>query len=310
MRRGQATARSTLDRQVARAFSLIEILVVIGLLSVIILGLLAMFNQTQRAFRTGMTQVDVLAAGRAATDMIARDLSQITPASYSWDAVNFYAKVQAFAPFLQPLPGTAIPAEQRKNLLAEMFFLTRENQTGQPRWSGVGYWVGDPVNGGPATGGWGTLYRFQTNTVFRDMPSPRALYNYYNQAVARSNLSSRVIDGVVHFKVRAFTTNGTWITPVSPDVGTNMRTHMQYSQFVPDEVEYFRGPFFTFTNTAVPAFVEFELGILEERALARLKSIPIADPTTRSNYLRQQAGRVQIFRTRVPVRNVDPTSYQ
>jgi type II secretory pathway pseudopilin PulG len=289
------------------AFSLIEILVVIGLLSLIILGLLAMFNQTQRAFRTGMTQVDVLEAGRAATDMIARELSQITPASYTWDAINFYAKVQSFPPFLQPLPGTASPS--RTNLLEEVFFLTQENQTGQPRWSGIGYWVGDPVNGGPATGGWGTLYRFQTNTVFRDMPSPRSLYNYYN-SVARRSLSSRIIDGVVHFKVRAFTTNGTWITPVSPDVATPMRARMQYSPSVPGEVDYVTGPFFTFTNTAVPAFVEFELGILEERALARLKSIPAADSLTRSNYLAQQAGRVHLFRTRVPVRNVDPTAYQ
>ena len=87
---------------------------------------------------------------------------------------------------------------------------------------------------------------------------------------------------------------------------------MQYSQFVPGEVDYVTGPrnrpLFTFTNNAVPAFVEFELGILEERALARVKSIP--DAATRTKYLEDQAGRVQIFRTRVPVRNVDPTAYQ
>src|SRR6185295_14642440 len=61
------------------AFSLIEIMVVMGLLVVIILGLLLMFNQTQRAFRAGMTQVDVLENGRTATEMIARELSQIAP---------------------------------------------------------------------------------------------------------------------------------------------------------------------------------------------------------------------------------------
>ncbi len=86
------------------AFSLIEILVVIGLLSVIILGLLAMFNQTQRAFRTGMTQVDVLASGRAASDMIARELSQITPANYTRDAVTFSAGLYGYTPFFFPPP--------------------------------------------------------------------------------------------------------------------------------------------------------------------------------------------------------------
>jgi prepilin-type N-terminal cleavage/methylation domain-containing protein len=306
-------SQSLVTSAATRGFSLIEILVVIGLLSVIILGLLTMFNQTQRAFRTGMTQVDVLAAGRAATEMIARELSQMTPASYSSNAVNFYAKVQEFPPLLQPLPGTASPSELRTNLLSEMFFLMQENQTGEPHWSGIGYWVGDPATGGNPTGGWGTLYRFQANTAFGVSPSPSLLYsNYYYQPNTRTNLSSRIIDGVVHFKVRAFTTNGTWITPVSPDVGIKMRTRMQYSQFVPAEVDYVTGPrrrgLFTFTDNAVPAFVELELGILEERALARVKSIP--DAATRTKYLEDQAGRVQIFRMRIPVRNVDPTAYQ
>ena len=69
-------------------FSLVEILVVVGLLSIIILGLVAMFSQTQRAFRLGLTQVDVLESGRAVTDMMTRELSQMTPSRAS-NAVNF-----------------------------------------------------------------------------------------------------------------------------------------------------------------------------------------------------------------------------
>ena len=37
------------------AFTLLEILVAVALLSFIVLGLFAMFNQTQRAFRQSMT---------------------------------------------------------------------------------------------------------------------------------------------------------------------------------------------------------------------------------------------------------------
>src|SRR4051812_38323136 len=50
-----------------RGFSLIEILVVVALLSVIILGLVAMFHQTQKALLSTTTQVDFLEAGRAAS---------------------------------------------------------------------------------------------------------------------------------------------------------------------------------------------------------------------------------------------------
>src|SRR6516225_9991687 len=53
-------------------FSLIEILVAVGILSFMIIGLLALFNQTSRAFRTGMTQSDVLESARSVSEMMGR----------------------------------------------------------------------------------------------------------------------------------------------------------------------------------------------------------------------------------------------
>src|SRR5258708_5631572 len=73
-----------------RAFSLVEILVTMALLSVIVLGLLAMFHQTQRAFTQSLMQVDVLEAGRAATDLISHEVEQMTPA-YASNGINFFA---------------------------------------------------------------------------------------------------------------------------------------------------------------------------------------------------------------------------
>jgi type II secretory pathway component PulJ len=70
-----------------RAFSLIEILVVVTLLSVIIIGLVAMFSTTQKALLSSTTQVDLLETGRATMDMVGRDLEQMTP-SYT-NARNF-----------------------------------------------------------------------------------------------------------------------------------------------------------------------------------------------------------------------------
>ena len=66
-----------------RAFSLIEVMVAVTLMSVIVLGLLAMFSQTQRAFRTGITQVDVMEGGRAACELMAREMEQITATGLS-----------------------------------------------------------------------------------------------------------------------------------------------------------------------------------------------------------------------------------
>ena len=91
------------------AFSLIEILVTIALLTFIILGLFAMFNQTQRAFTSSMTQSDVLEAGRAATDMLARDLERTIPSDRN--AVNFYTQIPTFVPLTQSLPGAVPPAK-------------------------------------------------------------------------------------------------------------------------------------------------------------------------------------------------------
>jgi hypothetical protein len=61
-------------------------------------------------------------------------------------------------------------------------------------------------------------------------------------------------------------------------------------------------------SNALPASVEVELGILEDRTLQRAESIPIAN--VRSNYLAQQAGKVHLFRQRVWIRNVDPSAYR
>src|SRR5690348_10204498 len=67
------TRQSDPHRKYQRGLTLIEILVSSALLLVITLGLTAMFNQTQRAFRMGMESVDVYEGTRAATEMMGRD---------------------------------------------------------------------------------------------------------------------------------------------------------------------------------------------------------------------------------------------
>jgi len=284
------------------AFSLIEILIVVAMLSVIILGLVAMFGQTQRAFRLGMTQTDVLEAGRMATDLIVREVEQVTPSYQA--AINFYAAVPYQngvydAPLLQSLPGSL---NRRMNLIEDVFFLTRRNQ----EWVGIGYFVrfNQSTNLFLSPLGAGSLYRFESSTPAVNGRPISQLFTEFNTARNKGNDGglTKLIDGVVHFAVRTDTTNGIWITN---STGTSI---VATNYFYP--VQTLRGEVetYVFYSNAVPASVELEIGILEDRAWERFKSL--ADDAAKYRYLTNQAGRVHLFRQRIPIRNVDPHAYQ
>src|ERR1700679_302449 len=94
------------------AFSLVEVLLVVTLLSLIVLVLMTVFNSTQSAFRTGVTQTDVLEGGRVAMDMIVSDLKVMTPSgsfsnsAQSFPAANFFAAANGdnnYQPLIQSL---------------------------------------------------------------------------------------------------------------------------------------------------------------------------------------------------------------
>jgi hypothetical protein len=105
------------------------------------------------------------------------------------------------------------------------------------------------------------------------------------------------MDGVVQFRIRAFNTNGVFLTSL---VTNNMTIFS--STIAPGEVGLY-----VFKSNAVPAYVEFEFGILEPRAYERFKALP---SSAQKSYLQNQVGRVHMFRQRVPVRAVDATAYQ
>jgi len=305
------------------AFTLVEILVTISLLAFIILGLFAVFNQVQRAFRSSMNQVDQLEAGRAVTEMLPRELEQTIPAGYAFpNGVNFYAFIPNSTPLTQSLPGTPVP---RTNLLEDCFMLLRTNQT----WIGIGYCVRTNDSQGrlwlPECGsgqmGVGSLYRFTTNlpvlydTATGSSPlnglaqDPSQLYIDFLNACspgspASTVISNRICDGVIHFRFRAFDTNGVLLTPLSV---IPQATAIFYSTVAPGEIGLYK-----FCSNAVPASVEMELGILEQHAVDRYNSI--GTPAARLNYLQSAdhylSSRVQLFRQRIPLRNVDPSAYQ
>lgn len=309
-------------RRVRRAaFSLVEILVTVALLSFIVLGLLAMFHQTQRAFRSSITQTDVLEAGRALTDLVGRELEQMRPcpAPYSvngnlWFSTNFFAEIAPGfnQPLLQDLPGVNA---LRTNLVQRFFFLIRENQT----WEGIGYQVLPEAD----NSGVGTLYRFHATAPLRHGPILSGMFRD-QAAIARQNVLlqqpvtnlSRMVDGVVHLRVRAFATNGFVLTRYN---GTNgfwvPPAANKAAEFIPvPNTAVFASPLDSeqvacyFVSNAVPAFVELELGMLEPQVLQRYRAL--GSPEAQRSFLSNRVAQVHLFRQRIPIRNVDFQVYQ
>ena len=60
-----------------RAFTILELLVAVSVMTLVIYVLYALFNQTQLALRKNASQVDGKEGGRAAMEMIVRELSQM-----------------------------------------------------------------------------------------------------------------------------------------------------------------------------------------------------------------------------------------
>jgi hypothetical protein len=314
-------------RAPARAFSLIELMVTIGLLTFIILGLLLMFNQTQRAFRIGMTQTDVLESGRATMDMVSRELEQMSPSEFPdlisgnvrYRATNFFVEPSTTfytynspAPFswakplVQELPGNNLP---RTNLVQRFFFLSKLNQD----WIGTGYEV-VPDDANQCVG---TLYRYAATNYPRG--NVLTLSSQFLSTPVTNR--SRIADGIVHLRLRAFANNGRLITTNS-FAGTNgmyqVRLNGPYTN-IPNTIVYnSMAPLYSspvdlqqaacyFTSNALPAYLELELGILETQILQKYRSIGL--PSAAQQYLSNHVAQVHLFRQRIPIRNVDLSAY-
>lgn len=304
-----AVPPSTLNPRPSTGFTLIEVMVVVTLLALIIFALMAVFNSTQTAFRASITQTDVLEGGRATIDLIANDLKPMSPAYAGTNinngsAMNFYAfRTNSFTQSLFPPPANGA---SRTNVMEDVFFITRENQS----WKGVGYFVRTNdlhVPGDLGIGNVGSLYRYETNVSAAQFAGNPAGFLYVGFNLARSgapptNTTSRILDGVMSFTIRAFDTNGFWIV-------TNLNANIfAFGNFFGEVGTY------GFYSNALPASVEIELGILEDRALKRVQSLPSdvpAPPNDRfDSYLAAQAGKVHIFRQRISIPNADPAAYQ
>lgn len=187
------------------AFSLVELLVAVALMTVIIAGLYSMFNETQRALRTNVSQVDVLESGRSAIELIVQDIQQTEapgalqqempkeiffppsgilnnlPVAITNTHPHFFSGIQINSvnpqvalPLIQNLTdhGEAV-SNQRVNILQEAFFLTRSNLN----WIAKGYFISPSrtsaaLPNAPETISYGTLFRFASPNVIIDPINP------------------------------------------------------------------------------------------------------------------------------------------
>jgi hypothetical protein len=261
-----------------------ELLVAVTLLAVIIAGLTMMFNETKRAFRRSANQVDVLDNGRAALGLLTQWLQEMAPSQAS-NVINFYTGPANLPVHYQLLPdGT----NYRANVLQDLFVLTRANNhdLGISEWRAVKF-AFDPYeswNLGVAT------LLLRTNVAPASDPALVASPPLV-RAPATNGGFRRVMDGVVHLRVLAYDAAGHLVTndPPSALVLTNAAN--------PGVVAY------ELWSNALPAYVDVELGILEPQTLAQFNVFAETSLTNAANFLRNRAGRVHLFRQRVPIRS-------
>jgi hypothetical protein len=159
--------------------------------------------------------------------------------------------------------------------------------------------------------GVGTLYRFSATlpAVYNGLAQdPSQLFDAFRAvstpgSLASVTVSNRICDGVVHFRLRPFDTNGMLITSLT--LSTNSPIYVGYSTLAPGEIGRY-----TFCSNALPAAVEMELGLLEQYAWERYSSIGNAAAAAAYLQRDETCSRVHLFRQRVSVRNFDPSAYR
>ena len=286
-------APSTKPGSLQRGLTLIEILVATSLLVMITVGLLLMFNQTQKAFRGSLTSVDVLEGGRTALDILTSDIGQLS-ASKMPGEINVFAGLQSATP-------PAFNTIARTNYyLQNLFFLTRD-----VNWNGIGYKVLNPnelnANSVNTTNGVvvGTLYRFATNAsrlannqfVKTFNRPPRELMNNPS-----GRQLSRIIDGVVHFRVLFYNEQGRLYS-------TNSVTDFPTDNFnIAADYNIVGQKRSVFRDDRLPAYVEIELGILEPVAVDQVRAIPEINIQQRRDFVTTNANKVHFYRRQIPIR--------
>lgn len=304
----------TLRTTDCRALTILEMLVSTAMLAFIVLGLTAMFVQTQKAFKTGVKQSTITDAGRTIIDMMASDLSQMadphfTNVYYPSNNLggcppNLYWSSVSYLQFYQTNNGSYT---LRTNQTQDIFCTVLTNNV----WTGIGYTVSNwflTSNGGAVVPfpGVGTLYRYEIQTN-EPLYSNNWLYNNFSNQVYYNSFTNslfyRIADGVVHLKIDAYDADGNemYWEPYYDQSGETFsfnRSFLQYPEIM---------PIYNSGNTLIaeqtnylPHSIDIELGILEPEALEHARALFASGAiNAASNYLYNATGQVETFRQHI-----------
>jgi hypothetical protein len=131
------------------------------------------------------------------------------------------------------------------------------------------------------------LYRYQANS-----PGTQLGVLANNLQTAAFTNFHRVADGIVHFKLLAYDTNGLLF---SPSLG-NVPAGLVMTNLLNGDYDYF------FTGDALPAYLDVELGVLDPRAVAQFRA-RTNNPVLARGYLTDHVGSIHLFKQRIPIRN-------
>jgi len=312
-------------RAARRAFSLLELLVAIGLLTLVILTLYAMFDQTQKALHANISQTDVMESGRSVMELIVRDIERARSPNLA-GAINLAIQKADFVKSASA-PDTFVPpritdAKHRDYPLNSLFFL---GQAQSNLWTAFGFYVGHNADASkPPDETLGTLYRFQdpypqsarglaaadrflafyyyydvlkASSVSLNRPDPKN-DNYLNRFHRATN-STRLLDNVLFFRVLPFGREGLPVdqnTPRAYFAATNPLAKGITVTNNPVSTQYSTA----FTGTALPSAVEIELGMLSPRLWTQYTNQASFDLKT--NFLAKHTADILVFRQRIPLR--------
>ena len=311
-------------RAARRAFSLLELLVAMGLLSVVILTLYAMFDQTQKALHANIAQTDVMESGRSAMELIVRDIERAQsprltpiPGIRGFTNINLAIRKKLFANSFIP-PGVT-DVLHRDYPLNELFFLTPLQGN---RWTSVGFFVANSTNASlDADENLGALYRYQDTVteIARGADAAKRFFWFYRFTLAdekdaisprvqdqdfisrkneyRSTNSTRLLDNVIFFRVLPFSSTG---IPIDYNTPRSFFTNTFAAGIVltNQAIDSFTAT--TFRGSALPSAVEVELGMLSPRLWTQYTNQVSFDLKT--NFLAKHIADILVFRQRIPLR--------
>lgn len=157
------------------AFSLLELMIAVGLLTLIVAALYAMFDQTQKAFRQSLNQADLSEGGRSALDLMVRTIERAASPQVE-DALHLVVRPANATGYELVFAGDATQANRTQPLRFDELFFTYPASAG--RWHVGGLFIGT-LDAGPV--------------VSTPVPGLGSLY-LYDEALPNSNLV-QVLDG-------------------------------------------------------------------------------------------------------------------